>query len=97
MVDGVVRDARVAYGGVAAVPKRATHCEKNLAGRPWNEATVRAAMNALDRDYTPLTDMRASMAYRRSVTKNLLFRLFVETTDPSVATNVFEFAEAAGA
>ena len=54
-------------------------------------------MNALDRDYTPLTDMRASMAYRRNVTKNLLFRLFVETTDPSVATNVFEFAEAAGA
>src|SRR5437867_7705314 len=88
VVDGVVRDARIAYGGVAAVPKRATHCEKALAGRPWNEATVRAAMNALDRDYTPLTDMRASMAYRRNVTKNLLFRLFVETTDPSVATNV---------
>jgi len=97
VVDGVVRDARVAYGGVAAVPRRATHCEKALVGRPWNESTVRAAMNALDRDYTPLTDMRASMAYRRSVTKNLLFRLFVATTDPSVATNVFEFAEAAGA
>ena len=71
--------------------------EKALVGRPWNEPTVRAAMNALDRDYTPLTDMRASMAYRRNVTKNLLFRLFVETTDPTVATNVFEFAEAAGA
>jgi xanthine dehydrogenase small subunit len=95
VVDGIVREARVAYGGVAAIPKRATHCERALVGRPWNEAAVRAAMSALDRDYTPLSDMRASMAYRRSVTKNLLLRFYVETTAPGVATNVFEFAEAA--
>ena len=97
VVDGVVREARVAYGGVAAIPRRAPHCEKALVGRPWNEETVRAAMSALDRDYTPLSDMRAGAAYRRTVTKNLLFRLFVETTQPDVATNVFEFAEASSA
>jgi xanthine dehydrogenase small subunit len=92
---GVVRDARVAYGGVAAIPKRALHCERALIGKPWTDETVRAAMSALDRDYTPLTDMRASAGYRRSITKNLLLRLFIETTNPSVATNVFELAESA--
>jgi xanthine dehydrogenase small subunit len=91
--DGIVGEARIAYGGVAAIPKRAPHCEKALVGKPWSVATVRAAMSALDRDFTPLTDMRASVAYRRNVTKNLLLRLFVETTEPDVATNVFEFAE----
>ncbi|HEY2816488.1 MAG TPA: xanthine dehydrogenase small subunit [Casimicrobiaceae bacterium] len=95
VVDGIVQKARVAYGGVAAIPKRAKHCENALAGKPWSEPTVRAAMNALDRDYTPLTDMRASAAYRRRVTKNLLFRLFVQTTKPGHAINLLEFAEAA--
>jgi len=94
---GIVREARIAYGGVAAIPKLAIHCGNALANKPWTGETVRAAMSALDRDYTPLTDMRASMAYRRSVMKNLLFRLFVETTKPDVATNVFEFAETAHA
>jgi xanthine dehydrogenase small subunit len=94
---GVVRDARIAYGGVAATPKRAPHCERALIGKPWTDETVRAAMSVLDRDYTPLTDMRASAGYRRSITKNLLWRLFIETTNPRVATNVFELAESADA
>src|SRR5207248_4680992 len=94
---GVVHDARIAYGGVAAIPKRALHCERALIGKPWSEETIRAAMNALDRDYAPLTDMRASDAYRRTVTKDLLLRLFVETTEPDAATNVFAFAERAHA
>ncbi len=91
--DGVVREVRVAYGGVAAIPKRASHCERALTDRPWTEDTVRAAMAALDRDYTPLTDMRASAAYRRRVSKNLLYKLFLETCGTQVATNVFEYAE----
>src|SRR6266550_1243616 len=86
LADGEVRDARIAYGGVAAIPKRAPICERALIGKPWTEETVRAAMAALDRDYSPLTDVRASAAYRRSVTKNLLWRLFVETTDPRTTT-----------
>jgi xanthine dehydrogenase small subunit len=95
--DSIVRDARIAYGGVAAIPKRASQCERALVGKPWTEATIRAAMSALDRDYAPLTDMRASASYRRSVTKNLLLRLFIETTNPSIPTNVFALAEAANA
>ncbi|MEP6677738.1 MAG: xanthine dehydrogenase small subunit [Betaproteobacteria bacterium] len=87
---GVVREADVAYGGVAAVPKRAVHCQSALAGKPWNEATVRAAMAELDRDYAPLSDMRASAAYRRTVTRNLLLRLYLETAGRDVATRVLE-------
>ena len=90
--DGVVRDARIAYGGVAAIPKRAHHCERALVDRPWTADVVRAAMTALDRDYTPLTDMRASAAYRRTVSKNLLYKLFLETSGQPAKTNVFEFA-----
>jgi xanthine dehydrogenase small subunit len=97
LADGEVRDARIAYGGVAAIPKRAPICERALIGKPWTEETVRAAMAALDHDYSPLTDMRASASYRRSVTKNLLWRLFVETTDPRTTTRVVEFAEASHA
>ena len=87
---GVVREAHVAYGGVAAIPKRAAHCEQALAGKPWNDETVRMAMAALDRDYAPLTDMRASAAYRRTVTRNLLQRLYLETSGRNVATRVLD-------
>jgi xanthine dehydrogenase small subunit len=87
---GVVREAHIAYGGVAAIPKRASNCERALAGKPWSEDTVRAAMAALDHDYAPLTDMRASAAYRRTVTRNLLRRLYLETGGRGVATRVLE-------
>jgi xanthine dehydrogenase small subunit len=95
--DDVVRDARIAHGGLAAIPKRAPHCERALIGKPWTDETVRSAMSALDRDYAPLTDMRASAGYRRSITRNLLWRLFIETTNPRIATNVFELAESVDA
>jgi xanthine dehydrogenase small subunit len=95
IANGVVKNARIAYGGVAAIPKRAHETERALNGKPWNEDTVRAAMAALDRDFTPLSDMRASAAYRRTATRNLLYRFFLETSNRDVATNVLEFAEAA--
>src|SRR5207342_2653434 len=48
VVDGTVTAARIAYGGVAATPKRARLCERALVGKPWTEDTVRSAMDALD-------------------------------------------------
>ena len=77
---GAVAAARICYGGMAAIPQRARRCEDALRGRPWNEATVEAAIEALDEDYQPLTDMRASAAYRRRVAGNLLRRFYLETT-----------------
>ena len=73
-------DARLAYGGMAATPKRAVNAEAALVGRPWTEASVAAAMTALEDDFQPLTDMRASAGYRLKVARNLLRRLHVETT-----------------
>ncbi|MER8394571.1 xanthine dehydrogenase small subunit [Mesorhizobium sp. M1340] len=78
--DGTVADVRIAYGGMAATPKRAFGVEKALLGRPWTEATVEAAMAAYAGDFTPLTDMRASAEYRALAARNLLLRFFAETT-----------------
>jgi xanthine dehydrogenase small subunit len=78
--DGTVADICIAYGGMAATPKRAFGVEKTLLGKPWTEATVEAAMAEYAGDFTPLTDMRASAEYRALAAKNLLLRFYVETT-----------------
>ncbi len=78
-----VRDIRICYGGMAATPSRARQCEQALIGKPWTEAGVQTAMERLDLDYMPLTDVRASEAYRRLVAKHLLWRFFLETSGVS--------------
>jgi len=79
--DGTIRAARVAFGGMAATPKRAAHVEAVLNDAAWNEDTARRAMDALTADYQPLTDMRASSGYRLKVARNLLWRFYLETRD----------------
>ncbi|SAK59311.1 xanthine dehydrogenase small subunit [Caballeronia ptereochthonis] len=74
-----VTRARIAFGGMAATPKRAPNAEAALVGHEWNEAGARAAMAALDADFQPLTDMRASSAYRAKVARNVLWRFYLET------------------
>ncbi|AKM29458.1 xanthine dehydrogenase small subunit [Pandoraea faecigallinarum] len=94
-LDGdIVRSARVAFGGMAATPKRGSAIEAALSGQPFTEATVRAAMAALPSDYQPLSDMRATSAYRLAGAQNLLYRFFLETrTDaPLAAHEVNAFA-----
>jgi xanthine dehydrogenase small subunit len=77
--DGVITRARVAFGGMAATPKRAAACEAALIGQPWSQATAEQAMAALAGDYAPLSDMRASAEYRQRVARNLLQRFYLET------------------
>jgi xanthine dehydrogenase small subunit len=77
---GVVQSARIAFGGMAATPKRAAAVEAALLGKPWTLATVEAAIPAFASDYQPLTDMRASAEYRLLAAQNLLRRFFLETT-----------------
>ena len=79
--DGVIQQARVCFGGMAATPKRAKSCEKALNGQPWDQETITSAMAALVHDFTPLTDMRASEDYRMLVSQNLLQRFYLEHTD----------------
>jgi xanthine dehydrogenase small subunit len=77
--EGVAREVRLAFGGLAATVKRAAEAEAAIAGRPWSEATLRSAQAALARDFTPLTDMRASREHRAETARNLLERFWLET------------------
>ena len=69
---------RVAYGGMAAIPKRAKFCEKILLNSFVNEETINKAKDALEKDFQPINDMRASGFYRMEVAKNLLEKCCVE-------------------
>ena len=92
--NGKVVNARIAYGGMAATPKRAAQAEAVLQGQDWNEANVKAAMLALAQDYAPLSDMRASAGYRMKTAQNLLYRYWLETRAdaPLPATSLRAFA-----
>jgi len=79
--DGKVSSVRACYGGMAETPRRAMHCEEALMGQPWNEQSIDQAMRALQRDFEPISDMRASAQYRMSAAQNLLKRFFLETSD----------------
>jgi xanthine dehydrogenase small subunit len=83
-----VKSVRIAYGGMAAIPKRARQTEAVLEGQPWNESTIATAMAALERDFAPISDWRASAAYRARVGANLLQRLLIETTDETTPTRL---------
>ncbi|MCS4265453.1 xanthine dehydrogenase small subunit [Serratia sp. BIGb0163] len=85
---GIIRDARLAFGGMAATPKRAILCERQLVGQPWRRATLELAVQALAQDFTPLSDFRASSAYRLLVAQNLLRRYFIALTEPQLAIEV---------
>jgi xanthine dehydrogenase small subunit len=85
--------ARVAYGGLAAVPSRAAGAEHILEGAEWSEQTARDAMAALESDFEPISDMRASSAYRKLVARNLLYRFYLETgrAGDTGAPRVYEY------
>jgi xanthine dehydrogenase small subunit len=91
---GVVTDARIAFGGLAATPKRAAACEAALTGKAWTLAGVEAAAEALSADFEPITDMRASADYRLAAAKALVLKTFLETAEEPGPTRVLE-AEAA--
>src|SRR5258706_8092602 len=97
---GTIAEARVAFGGMAATPQRAARAEAALTGAIWDETTARRAMDALTADYQPLTDMRASSAYRLKVARNLLRRFHLETRDAKPLAlcdvNAFSFEAEAG-
>ncbi len=89
--DGKVRAARIGMGGVAAIPLRAVKTEAALTGKPWTLPTVLAAARAMEQDFEPLTDMRASAAYRMKIAKNLLRKFYFETAEPGLAGDVVGF------
>ncbi|MEC7963851.1 MAG: xanthine dehydrogenase small subunit [Pseudomonadota bacterium] len=75
---GQISAARIAFGGMAATPKRAAAAEAALVGQPFAEASFDAAAKAVGEDFAPLTDWRASSDYRMLSAQNLLRRFFLE-------------------
>ena len=85
-------DAKIAFGGMAEIPRRATHCEAALLGQPWQEQTVSNAMQALASDFQPISDFRASADYRLAVSQNFLKRLFLELQPGTGPVRVTHYA-----
>ncbi len=73
-----VVSARIAFGGMAAIPSRAPRAERALQGAEWGAAAIESAAAALGEDFQPLTDLRATSAYRLRAARNLLRRFFLE-------------------
>lgn len=80
ITDGRVAGAVIAYGGMAATPKRATTVETLLVGKPWTLQSIAEAQAGFAEDFSPIGDWRASAEYRALVARKLLARLFLETT-----------------
>ncbi len=85
---GRITIARLAFGGMAATPKRAVKAEACLIGQTWSRASAETAANAIAEDFTPLDDWRASARYRATVAANLIRRFFLETSEPMVNLRV---------
>ncbi|SMX25058.1 xanthine dehydrogenase small subunit [Boseongicola aestuarii] len=83
--DGRVASAKIAFGGMAGIPKRASHVEAALQGQTWSEETISAVLPQFCDDFTPLSDMRASADYRLKAARNLLVRYFHEMSGNSVS------------
>ncbi|HTV79423.1 MAG TPA: xanthine dehydrogenase small subunit [Steroidobacteraceae bacterium] len=87
--DGIITSARVALGGMAAVAMRAPAAERVLAGGPWSREAFERAAASLAQDFKPLSDMRASSAYRLQGAANLLRRFFL-SYEPGSVTRIGE-------
>ncbi len=76
LADGQIAAARVAFGGMAATPRRARVCEAALTGQPLAPATIERAAAALRDDFKPLDDVRGTAEYRLQAAGGLLWRLW---------------------
>ncbi len=89
--DGMVSHATVAFGGLCEIPKRATNCERALLQQAWNESTIESAMLAMEQDFHPISDFRASSDYRMKVSQNLLRRLYRDIGEPDSNVTVGQY------
>jgi xanthine dehydrogenase small subunit len=88
--DKKVVEARLAYGGMAAVAARASKAEAALVGASWSAAAIDAAIAALAEDFKPLTDMRASSDYRLQAAGNLLRRFYLQHSPTAGSLRTFD-------
>lgn len=88
--DGMIMRARVAFGGMAATPRRAPACEAALTAQPFTAQTMARAAAALRDDFTPLSDVRGSAEYRHHAAANLLWRLYHRAHGATVSVHDVE-------
>jgi len=79
--DGIVHNICLAFGGMAETPKRATSTENFLKGKKWNEKSVQEAMKILIDEFTPISDARSGIEFRRLAARNMLLKFYSETTN----------------
>lgn len=84
--DGRVKDIRIAFGGMAGTPKRASQVEQALIGAPWSERSILDAKSLFEQDFKPLSDWRASAEYRMAAAQNLLERFYFENADENAVS-----------
>ncbi len=87
----IVRRARLAYGGVAAMPSRALKAEQILSGREWNASTVLAVLPVLENEFTPISDVRGEANFRRKLISNLFKKFF--SAQPQKASAKINFTK----
>jgi len=80
VINKKIKNIRIAYGGMASIPKRAKYCEKILLHSLITEQIINKAQEALEKDFKPISDVRASRKYRMEIAKNLLHKCFLEIT-----------------
>jgi xanthine dehydrogenase molybdopterin binding subunit/xanthine dehydrogenase small subunit len=74
--DQIVREARLAYGGVAAMPLRAKKTEEAMLGKPWNSKTVDEVLPVLSAEFTPISDVRGEAEFRAALIGSLFQKFY---------------------
>jgi len=90
--DQQVNSIRIAFGGMAAIPMRAKNCEAALLGKAFDQQNIDRAKQALENDFSPMSDVRASAEYRIKVAQNIIQRFFLEITDNTGQQRVVDYA-----
>ncbi len=83
-----VQDVRLVFGGMARTTQRAARTENFLRGRSWDRNTVERAVESVDGDFNPISDVRASAEFRRVAARNLLLKFWQETSEAQEGTAV---------
>ena len=76
--NNIIIDLNIAFGGMASIPKFAFKTQKFLIGKKFNKNNIYKSKDFIEKDFNPLSDMRASEKYRKLVSKNLLEKFFLE-------------------
>ncbi|MCO4783628.1 MAG: xanthine dehydrogenase small subunit [Candidatus Cloacimonetes bacterium] len=89
--DSIVKEVKIAFGGMAATPIRAKNTEGFLTGKQWTEETVEQAEKLLQEEFTPMSDFRGSAWYRTKVSSNLLKKFYLVSTNQLEDTGVVHY------